>query len=65
MSARKIAGTPPAVLLEGVHKWYPKTGNYRDILRFWKRQRIEALRGVDLTVRSGSGKAPTGHSAPR
>jgi len=42
------------IVLEDVYKHFPKTGNYRDIVTFWRRQKIEALRGVSLRVRRGS-----------
>jgi ABC-2 type transport system ATP-binding protein len=42
------------VVLENIHKHFPKTGGYRDILTFWRRGRIVALRGVNLAVPRGS-----------
>jgi ABC-2 type transport system ATP-binding protein len=37
-----------------VYKWYPVTGSYRDVMKFWRRRRVEALKGVNLTVPHGA-----------
>ena len=42
-----------AISLTDVHKSFPRTGGYRDILTFWRRSRVHVLRGINLTVPLG------------
>lgn len=44
----------PAILIEGLHKRFPKTSGYRDIVTFWKRKHTVALQGVDLSIPAGN-----------
>lgn len=41
------------IVLRDVHKRFPKTEGYRDMLTFWRRDYVDALKGIDLTVRKG------------
>lgn len=43
-----------AIDVQGLHKRFPRTAGYRDILAFWRRQYTIALDGVDLQVPRGS-----------
>ena len=54
MTAASLINPNAAIVLEGVHKSYPRTGNFKDLLKFWKRKRNYALRGVDLVVPRGA-----------
>ena len=38
------------ITLNGIHKRYPRTETFKDALTFWRRDYIEALRGVDLDI---------------
>lgn len=43
-----------AIDVRGLHKRFPRTAGFRDILTFWRRQYTVALDGVDLQVPEGS-----------
>lgn len=38
------------ITLIGIHKRYPRTETFKDVLTFWRREYIDALRGVDLDI---------------
>lgn len=38
------------ITLNGIHKRYPRTETFKDVLTFWRREYIDALRGVDLDI---------------
>ena len=39
--------------MRDIHKRFPKTEGYKDMLTFWRRDYVEALQGIDLTVSKG------------
>ncbi len=42
-----------AVVLENIHKRFPKISGYKDIALFWRRSNIFALNGVSMAVPAG------------
>ena len=42
-----------AIVIRGIHKRFPKTEGYKDLLTFWRRDYVDALRGVDITINKG------------
>ena len=45
--------TNDAIVLRGIRKRFPLTEGYRDMLTFWRRDYVQALKGIDLTVSKG------------
>lgn len=49
-----------AIDIENVVKRFPVTNGYRDMLAFWKRQKVEVLKGITLQIPTGEATALLG-----